>query len=105
MKALVVEDDRKLSSFLVRAFVEEGYLVDSCRTGAEAIAQVTANRYDLVLLDWNLPEHNGLFVCHELRRSGSRVPILMLTARGEISDKVLALDAGADDYMTKPFQL
>lgn len=105
MKALVIEDDRKLSSFLARAFAEEGYTVDSCRTGAEAIAQATASSYDLVVLDWMLPEYDGLTVCRELRRVGSGVPILMLTARGEVTEKVMALDSGADDYMTKPFHL
>jgi two-component system OmpR family response regulator len=105
MKALVVEDDRKLSSFLARAFAEEGYTVDSCRTGVEAIAQAAASSYDLVVLDWMLPEYDGLAVCRELRRVGSGVPILMLTARGEVTEKVMALDAGADDYMTKPFHL
>lgn len=105
MKALIVEDDRKLSSFLARAFSEEGFVVDSCRTGPEAIAQSAKLSYDLVVLDWMLPEQDGLSVCRELRRSGNSVPVLMLTARSEVGEKVLALDAGADDYLTKPFHL
>jgi DNA-binding response OmpR family regulator len=105
MKALIVEDDRKLASFLSRAFSEEGYTVDVCRTGAEAVAQAPAISYDLVILDWMLPEGDGLSVCRELRRNGNSVPILMLTARSEIGEKVMALDGGADDYMTKPFHL
>jgi DNA-binding response OmpR family regulator len=105
MKALVIEDDRKLQSFLSRAFAEEGYTVDTCRTGAEAIAQAAASSYDIVVLDWMLPEFDGLAVCREIRRVGNGVPILMLTARGEVTEKVMALDAGADDYMTKPFHL
>jgi DNA-binding response OmpR family regulator len=105
MKVLIVEDDRKLASFLARAFSEEGFVVDACRTGAEAIAQSAKLSYDLVVLDWMLPEQDGLSVCRELRRTGNSVPILMLTARSEVGEKVLALDAGADDYLTKPFHL
>lgn len=105
MKVLIVEDDRKLSRFLSRAFAEEGYNVDLCRTGAEAVRQATDISYDLMVLDWMLPEGDGLSVCRELRRIGNRLPIMMLTARGEVGEKVLALDAGADDYVTKPFHL
>ncbi len=105
MKVLIVEDDRKLSSFLSRAFSEEGYVVDTCRTGAEALQQSRAIPYDLLVLDWMLPEGDGLSVCRELRRLGNAVPVLMLTARGEVGEKVTALDAGADDYVTKPFHL
>lgn len=105
MKLLVVEDDRKLARFLCRAFNEEGYQVDLCRTGAEAIRQASEISYDMLVLDWMLPEGDGLSVCRELRRQGSRLPIIMLTARGEVGEKVLALDAGADDYLTKPFHL
>ena len=105
MKVLIVEDDRKLSGFLCRAFSEEGYVVDSCRTGAEAIGQASQIAYDLVVLDWMLPEKDGLSVCRDLRQGGSQVPVLMLTARGEVGEKVQALNAGADDYLTKPFHL
>ena len=104
MKALVIEDDRKLSSFLSRAFAEEGYTVDSCRTGVEAIAQAAASSYDLVVLDWMLPEFDGLAVCRELRRVGNGVPILMLTARDAVESRVEGLDVGADDYLVKPFE-
>src|SRR5437868_6309486 len=103
MKVLIAEDDRKLASFLARAFGEEGYIVDSCRTGNEAIDQASSVSYDLVVLDWMLPERDGLSVCRAIRQFGNRVPVLMLTARGEVSEKVLALNAGADDYLTKPF--
>lgn len=105
MKVLIVEDDRKLASFLRRALMEEGFVVDACRTGHEALAQLASIPYDLVVLDWMLPEGDGLGVCRELRRRGSSAPVLMLTARGEVGEKVLALDAGADDYVTKPFHL
>ncbi|MBI5533625.1 MAG: response regulator transcription factor [Deltaproteobacteria bacterium] len=105
MKVLIVEDDRKLLSFLARAFAEEGYVVDVCRTGAEALRQATSIKYELIVLDWMLPEQDGLSVCRELRRIGSSVPVLMLTARSEVGEKVTALDGGADDYVTKPFHL
>ncbi|MFO0575105.1 MAG: response regulator transcription factor [Polyangia bacterium] len=105
MRVLIVEDDRKLASFLVRAFTEEGYAADLCRGGAEAQSQARALAYDLIVLDWMLPDGDGLSVCRELRRAGLAAPILMLTARGEVSEKVLALDSGVDDYLTKPFHL
>lgn len=105
MKVLIVEDDRKLLSFLCRAFEEEGYTVDVCRTGGEALRQATSIQYDLIVLDWMLPEQDGLSVCREVRRIGNAVPILVLTARSEVGEKVTALDSGADDYVTKPFQL
>jgi DNA-binding response OmpR family regulator len=105
MKVLIVEDDRKLLGFLSRAFSEEGYVVDVCRTGAEALHQATSIKYELIVLDWMLPEQDGLSVCRELRRIGSAVPVLMLTARSEVGEKVTALDGGADDYVTKPFHL
>jgi DNA-binding response OmpR family regulator len=105
MKVLIAEDDRKLSQFLIRAFGEEGYIVDSCRTGTQAVEQTRSIAYDLLVLDWMLPEKDGLSVCRELRQAGHKVPVLMLTARGEVGEKVQALDAGADDYLTKPFHL
>jgi len=103
MKALVVEDDRKVARLIARALSEEGYAVDACASGADAIAQAAAIPYDLIVLDWMLPEGDGLSVCRELRRTGSSAPIMMLTARGEVAERVLGLEAGADDYMVKPF--
>lgn len=105
MKILIAEDDRKLQSFVARALSEEGYIVDVCRSGKEAIDQAGRVAYDLIVLDWMLPEGDGLSVCRSLRRGGNRVPVMMLTARDEVGEKVLALDAGADDYVTKPFHL
>ncbi len=105
MKVLIAEDDKKLASFLSRAFSEEGYVVDACRSGKEAIDQALTIPYALVVLDWMLPDGDGLSVCRAVRQAGNRLPILMLTARGEVGEKVLALDAGADDYLTKPFHL
>ncbi|MBX3214586.1 MAG: response regulator transcription factor [Labilithrix sp.] len=105
MRILVVEDDRKLSRFLAKALSEEGYVVDACKSGREALAQAARNTYALVVLDWMLPELDGINVCREIRRAGSAVPIVMVSARVDIAERVIALDAGADDYLTKPFHL
>lgn len=105
MRLLVVEDDRKLSKFLSSALAEEGYAVDACRSGRDAVALAAQNTYSLIVLDWMLPELDGLGVCREIRRSGSVVPIVMVSARTEIEERVAALDAGVDDYVTKPFHL
>ncbi|WP_050436257.1 response regulator transcription factor [Chondromyces crocatus] len=105
MKVLVVEDNKKLARFLKRALLEEGYVVDEVADGHTAIEQLQAIAYDLVLLDWMLPEMDGLAVCRTARARGIRVPILMLTARGEVGERIAGLDAGADDYLTKPFDL
>jgi DNA-binding response OmpR family regulator len=105
MRILVVEDDQKLASFLGRMLSEEGYSVDRCATGADAIDQARTGVYELVLLDWMIPDLDGLEVCRQLRRDGLIVPILMLTARDQVRERVLALDAGADDYLVKPFEV
>jgi DNA-binding response OmpR family regulator len=105
MRILVVEDDQKLGSFLGRVLSEEGYSIDRCATGADAVSQAMLGVYELVLLDWMIPGLDGLEVCRQLRRDGLAVPILMLTARDQVRERVLALDAGADDYLVKPFEL
>jgi DNA-binding response OmpR family regulator len=105
VKILIVEDDRKIAGFLLRAFTEEGYQVDVCRGGQEVTERLNLVPYDLVLLDWMLPDEDGLSVCKSLRAAGKQLPILMLTARDDVGEKVLALNAGADDYVTKPFHL
>lgn len=105
MKILVVEDNKKLARFLVRALTEEGWVVDHVESGAVAVAQAAAIPYDLVLLDWMLPDEDGLSVCRQIRSAGSRVPVLMLTARAEVQERIAGLDAGADDYLPKPFDL
>jgi DNA-binding response OmpR family regulator len=105
MKILVTEDDRKVAGFLQRVLSEEGYIVDLCTSGAEAVTQARAGLYNLVVLDWMIPELDGLEVCRQLRRGGSTVPILMLTARGELQERVLGLNAGADDYLVKPLEV
>lgn len=105
MKLLVVEDNPKVASFLVRALTEEGHVVDQVSDGQQALEQIEHVAYDAVVLDWMLPGLDGLAVCRAARDRGVRTPILMLTARGEVAEKVLGLDAGADDYLAKPFDL
>ncbi len=105
MRILVVEDDQRLARFLERVLVEEGYSVDRCGSGADAVTQARASGYDVMLLDWMIPDLDGIEVCRQIRRSGSSVPILMLTARDQVSERVLGLDAGADDYLVKPFEV
>jgi two-component system response regulator MprA len=102
-KILVVEDDPAISSMLRRGLRLEGYAVDVEGTGGGAIEAFFNDKPSLVVLDIMLPGTSGIEVCRTLRKSGSDVPILMLTARDEISDRVAGLDAGADDYLVKPF--
>jgi two-component system OmpR family response regulator len=105
LRVLVVEDDQRLARFLERVLKEEGYEVDRCANGADAVTQMRAGGYALVLLDWMLPVLDGLEVCRQVRRGGSTVPIIMLTARDQVRERVLGLDAGADDYLAKPFEI
>jgi DNA-binding response OmpR family regulator len=105
VKVLIVDDDAKLARLLRRALSEEGHAADVCGTGADALSQAATGVYDLIVLDWMLPDLDGLAVCRELRRQGRTVPILMLTARGEVKERVLGLRSGADDYLGKPFEL
>jgi DNA-binding response OmpR family regulator len=105
MRCLIVEDDTKLALFLSRALNEEGYSADICGRGVDAISQVHSGAYDFLILDWMLPGMDGLAVCRELRQQGLTIPIIMLTARGEVGERVLGLRAGADDYLGKPFEL
>jgi DNA-binding response OmpR family regulator len=105
MRILVVEDDKKLSGFLRKVLVEEGFDVDSGSTGPEALSLASGQKYDALVLDWMLPGKDGIEVCADLRRQGNATPILMLTARGETKDRVQGLDTGADDYLVKPFEI
>lgn len=105
MRILVVEDERKISSYLQRGLEEQGYAVDTAFTGREALDWAEAAPYDIIILDIMLPEMDGLTVCRELRKRDTHTPILMLTARDSIDDRVNGLDAGADDYLVKPFAL
>ncbi len=104
MKILVVEDDRKVAGFIELGLREEGYAVDVARDGDEATMLAHVNDYDAILLDLMLPKKNGIQVATELRREGRHTPILMLTARDATEDVVRGLNAGADDYLTKPFK-
>jgi DNA-binding response OmpR family regulator len=103
VRLLVVEDDPKLASLIARGLREERYAVDSCGNGREALVEIAVNSYDAVILDVMLPGMDGLAVCRELRRRGVHVPVLMLTSRDAVSDRIAGLDGGADDYLTKPF--
>lgn len=105
MKALIVEDDTKLARFLLRVLTEEGFSADVCSNGTDALTQAKTGLYRLMLLDWMLPDLDGLSVCREIRLAGNPLPILMLTARGEVRERVLGLEAGADDYLIKPFEV
>jgi len=103
MRLLVVEDDRKVGAFLKRGLREENYAVDVCRNGADALHMCRVYPYDAIILDVMLPGKDGLEVCRELRESGVLTPIIMLTAKDTLEDKVKGLSEGADDYLTKPF--
>jgi len=105
MRILLVEDERKVASFIARALKENTYAVDVVETGEKAIEVGAEVAYDAILLDVRLPGISGIEVCRELRQRGVEAPILMLTARGLVEQRVEGLDAGADDYLTKPFVL
>ncbi len=105
MKVLVVEDDSKLARFVARVLIEEGFVADTCAEGNDAISRATSGVYDAMLLDWMLPDIDGVSVCRTLRERGCAIPILILTARGELKERVLGLRSGADDYLTKPFEI
>lgn len=104
MRILVVEDDHKVAGFVEEGLREEGFDVDRARDGEEALARADAERYDLILLDYMLPRRSGLEVVTALRTGGSRVPILMLTARDAPEDLRTSLAAGANDFLGKPFR-
>ncbi len=105
MRLLLVEDDARLADLLGRSLREQGYAVDIVGDGESAIVEAAVNPYDVVVLDVQLPKRSGFEVCAELRKRRNRVPILMLTSRDAVTDRVAGLDAGADDYLTKPFDL
>lgn len=105
MRLLLVEDERKISANMKRALEEEGYAVDAVYTGRDGLDWALSTEYDVMILDILLPEMDGVTVCKELRALDNRTPILMLTARDKVQDRVRGLDAGADDYLVKPFAL
>jgi two-component system OmpR family response regulator len=103
MRVLIVEDEPKMAGLIRRGLREEGYAADIAQRGEEALWMAGATDYDAIVLDVLLPGSNGFEICRELRRSGIWSPVLMLTARDSVDDRVAGLDAGADDYLTKPF--
>src|SRR5262244_80542 len=103
MRILVVEDEKKVASFIKKGLQQEGHAVDVAYDGQEALQGATAFDYDLIVLDLMLPKRLGLDVCRELRSKKPNLKVLVLTAKGAVNDKVAGLDAGADDYLIKPF--
>jgi DNA-binding response OmpR family regulator len=104
-RILIVEDEPRLSSFLERALRSRGYATSAVSDGAQAAAIASDEDFDLVILDLGLPDMDGLSVLRELRRRGERLPAIVLTARDDLADKIEGLDAGGNDYVTKPFRL
>ena len=105
MRILLIEDERRLANVVKKGLIEEGFAVDLAYDGKEGkyLAELNENEYDLILLDVMLPKIDGFSLCKDLRRQGNNTPILMLTAKSNLEDKVNGLDSGADDYLTKPF--
>ena len=104
MKILVVEDNQKLAQILKRGLETESYLVDVSNDGEQALDYADSDQYDLLILDWMTPGKTGLEICQAIRKQGKQTPVLFLTARDTTADKVEGLDAGADDYLVKPFE-
>ena len=105
MRVLLVEDSLKLASWLARALEQHGFVVDQIHDGAQADALLRTEHYDAVVLDLSLPSMDGLVVLHRLREAGVASPVIVLTARGDLDDRVKGLNLGADDYLAKPFDL
>ncbi|MGI8468279.1 MAG: response regulator [Pyrinomonadaceae bacterium] len=104
MRILLVEDDGRIANFVAKGLRENAYAVDAAADGEAALYQAAINTYDAIILDVMLPLKDGFEVCRELRKDGIKTPVLMLTARDAIDDKISGLDFGADDYLTKPFE-
>jgi two-component system copper resistance phosphate regulon response regulator CusR len=104
MRILLVEDDARIARFVTRGLQEQSYAVDVVANGHDALYQVEINDYDLVILDVMIPGMDGFATCRSIRSLGKRMPVLMLTARDAVDDRITGLDAGADDYLTKPFE-
>src|SRR5258705_7477084 len=103
MRILLVEDDRRIASFVAKGLREQSYAVDVVGNGDEAIYKLSINDYDAVILDVMIPGRDGFQVCRDLRAAGVAVPVIMLTARDTVQDRITGLDSGADDYLIKPF--
>ncbi len=104
MRVLLVEDDVRISGFLAKGLRENSYAVDVAMDGEDGLYRAEISDHDLIILDVNLPKKDGFEVCRELRAGGIKIPILMLTARDAVDDRISGLDHGADDYLTKPFE-
>lgn len=105
MRLFIVEDEKEICDTVAKSLYDAGYEVDTCYDGEEALAGILTENYDLVVLDLNLPGMDGMEILKELRQENEETKVLILSARGQIADKVEALDAGANDYMEKPFHL
>ena len=105
IKILIVEDDQKISRFLELELQHEGYETDVAADGREGLSKVNNQKFDVVLLDLMLPNLSGIEVCRRMRKAEDHTPVIMLTAKDDVSDKVTGLDSGADDYVTKPFAI
>lgn len=103
MRVLVVEDEVKMAAFIERGLKEEGYSVDVAHDGTQGWQYSHDHDYDIMILDWMLPGVNGLELCRKIRETGLQTPVIMLTAKDAVEDKIKGLDQGADDYLTKPF--
>ena len=104
MRLLLVEDDARIARFVAKGLREQAYAVDVATNGDDALYQAAINTYDLIVLDVMIPGRDGFAVCRELRAAGQKIPILMLTAKDAVEDRIAGLDFGADDYLTKPFE-
>ena len=105
MKILLAEDEKDLSRVLTAALTHQGFSVDSVYNGRDAVEKASQEAYDLMILDIMMPEMNGIEALSQIRKSGDVTPVLMLTAKAEVEDRIIGLDAGADDYLTKPFSM
>lgn len=104
MRILLAEDDKRIARFIQKGLKENAYAVDRVENGEDALYQIDVNEYDVAILDVMIPKKNGFEVCEEIRKSGNNLPILMLTAKDTVEDRIHGLDTGADDYLTKPFE-
>ena len=104
MRILLAEDDQRIANFVIKGLRENAYAVDAAADGEDALYQAAINTYDVIILDVMMPKKDGFEVCRELRKEGVKTPVLMLTARDAVEDRISGLDYGADDYLTKPFE-
>ena len=104
-RLLIVDDDPEMRSFLTTELAVEGYSCEEAGSGQQALGRIRGETWDLVLLDWGLPDFSGVEVCRRMRQGGITTPVLMLTGHDEVKERVEALDSGADDYLTKPFSI